>query len=79
MTNAMILIAACIMQLLGGIPDLDADHVPMKRLRIAGTAYPPERIPISDWFTLTNASRLDRTPPDYWKRIKEAHGIASRR
>ena len=55
----MILLAACILQLLGGIPDLDADDVPMKRLRIAGTAYPPERVPLSD----------------YWKRIKEAHGV----
>jgi len=41
MTNALILLAACIIELLGGLPDLDAEYRP--RLRIKSTAYPPDR------------------------------------
>jgi hypothetical protein len=56
MTNALILLAACIIELLGGLPDLDADDYRHTRLRIKSTAYPTDR---------------PQTNREYWDWVRE--------
>jgi hypothetical protein len=61
MRNAMILLTACILEWLGGLPDLDADKPVIKRLKVRSTVvpdtYPGTYREWSDWLRMNYIER----------------------
>ena len=61
MRNAIILLTACILEWLGGIPELDADRPVTKALRVRSTVvpdtYPDTYREWSDWLRMNYLAR----------------------